>query len=166
MHSRCREPCIYGALRLCFHWARLKMQTLSVYHIQTLSIMLFLALVYYLSQTTVTAMPIMSLSPLSPSDSDACIDLSHCRTVWNIIWSCLAVIFSCTWVAVHPNIRSPKAREGNGWFQRLVWNPICTFASHRLPLFICALLVPEYILAWAMWQWFVARKIQKMQRGE
>ena len=33
--------------------------------------------------------------------------------------------------------------------------------EHRLPLFICALLVPEYVLAWSIRQFLVARKIAK-----
>ena len=33
--------------------------------------------------------------------------------------------------------------------------------DHRLPLFICALLVPEYVLAWSIQQFLVARQIAK-----
>ena len=41
-------------------------------------------------------------------------------------------IFSCTWVTVHPNVPCPKNE-----------NPVISFAGHRSPLFICALLVPS-----------------------
>ena len=68
-------------------------------------------------------------------------------------------IFSCTWVAVHPNIPCPKEREANSWIERCILNPLLSFAEHRLPLFICALLVPEYILAWAIRQFLRARRI-------
>ena len=64
-------------------------------------------------------------------------------------------IFSCTWVAVHPNVPCPKKR-----------NPIISFAGHRLPLFICALLVPEYVLAWAIRQFLRARQIANRDKGE
>lgn len=129
--------------------------------------MIFLILVYCLSQVTVTALSIPPISTRTPSSSDTCTGLTHCRTIWNIIWSCLVTIFSCTWVAIHPNIRSPKSRKGKTRYQRWVWNPICSFADHRLPLFVCALLVPEYILAWAIRQWFVAGKIERLRpRGE
>ena len=64
-------------------------------------------------------------------------------------------IFSCTWVAVHPNVPCPKKR-----------NPIISFAGHRLPLFICALLVPEYVLAWAIRQFLRAREIANRDKGE
>ena len=57
-------------------------------------------------------------------------------------------IFSCTWVAVHPNVPCPEKQ-----------NPVLSFAGHRLPLFICALLVPEYVLAWAIRQFLRARQI-------
>ena len=77
------------------------------------------------------------------------------------MWSCLVTIFSCAWVAVHPNVPCPKKREANGWIQRCIQNPLLSFMEHRLPLFICALLVPEYVLAWAIRQFFGAREIAK-----
>ena len=73
----------------------------------------------------------------------------------------MVTIFSCTWVAVHPNVPCPKKREANGWIERCIWNPLISFVEHRLPLFICALLVPEYVLAWSIRQFLVARKIAK-----
>ena len=82
------------------------------------------------------------------------------------MWSCLATIFSCTWVAIHPNIPCPKTREANGWVERCIWNPLLSFAEHRLPLFVCALLVPEYVLAWAIRQFLRARKIAKENKSE
>ena len=63
-------------------------------------------------------------------------------------------IFSCTWVAIHPNVPCPKNR-----------NPIISFAGHRLPLFICALLVPEFVLAWAIRQFFRARQIANQDKS-
>ena len=64
-------------------------------------------------------------------------------------------IFSCTWVAIHPNVPCPKNR-----------NPVISFAGHRLPLFICALLVPEFVLAWAIRQFLRARQIANQDKGE
>ena len=64
-------------------------------------------------------------------------------------------IFSCTWVAVHPNVPCPKNQ-----------NPVISFVGHRLPLFICALLVPEYVLAWAIRQFLRAREIANRDKGE
>ena len=123
--------------------------------------MLFLLFIYYLVQTAyIDASPVPSVNNRSLVEN-RCTDLTHCRTIWNIVWSCLVTIFSCTWVAVNPNIPCPRKREANGWIERCIWNPLLSFVEHRLPLFICALLVPEYILAWAIRQFLSARKISK-----
>ena len=119
--------------------------------------MLFLIFLYHLA-LSIYANPIPPIISRS-FEPNSCSDLSHCRTIWNIIWSCIVTIFSCTWVAVHPNIPCPKKMEAKNRFQRWILNPILSFAEHRLLLFVCALLVPEYILAWAIRQYLRARKI-------
>ena len=122
--------------------------------------MLFLLFLYYLLQGPSTNTgPILTIEHRSLMGNH-CNDLAHCRTIWNV-WSCLVTIFSCTWVAVHPNVPCPKKREANGWIERYIQNPLLSFVEHRLPLFICALLVPEYVLAWSIRQFFVAREIAK-----
>ena len=124
-------------------------------------LMLFLLFLYYLLQgPSIDAGPIPIIEDCSLTGNH-CNDLRHCRTIWNIVWSCLVTIFSCTWVAVHPNIPCPKKREASGWIKRFLWNPLLSFAEHRLPLFICALLVPEYVLAWAIRQFLRARMMAK-----
>ena len=128
--------------------------------------MLFLIFIYYVAQgVAIDASPIHFIGDRS-LESNHCADLAHCRTIWNIIWSCLVTIFSCTWVAVHPNIPCPKKREVNNRFQKWIWNPIMSFASHRLPLFVCALLIPEYVLAWAIRQYLSAGRIANENKGE
>ena len=119
--------------------------------------MLFLILLYYLA-LSIRASPIPPMTSRS-LESNSCSDLSHCRTIWNIIWSCIITIFLCTWVAVHPNVPCPEKREEENRFQRWIWNPLLSFVEHRLPLFVCALLVPEYVLAWAIRQYLSAQKI-------
>ena len=126
--------------------------------------MLFLILLYYLA-LSIRASPTPPIVSRSP-ESNSCKDLTHSRTIWNIIWSCLATIFSCTWVAVHPNMPCPKKREAKNRFQRWIRNPLLSFAEHRLPLFVCALLVPEYVLAWAIRQYLRAREIARDNKGE
>ena len=124
-------------------------------------VMLFLLFLYYLLQGPSTdAGPILTIEDRSLAGNH-CNDLAHCRTIWNIVWSCLVTIFSCTWVAMHPNVPCPKKREVNGWIERYIRNPLLSFVEHRLPLFICALLVPEYVLAWAIRQFLSARRIAK-----
>ena len=128
--------------------------------------MLFLFFIYYLTRgLAIDAAPIPSINNRS-FEPNHCPDLTHCRTIWNILWNCLATIFSCTWVAVHPNIPCPKEREGKNWFQKKIWNPILSVASHRLPLFVCALLVPEYMLGWAVRQYLAAGRIADENKGE
>ena len=127
--------------------------------------MLFLLFLYYLFQgPSIDAGPIPTAEDRSLTGNH-CNDLGHCRTIWNIVWSCVVTIFSCTWVAVHPNVPCPKKREANGWIERRIWNPLLSFVEHRLPLFVCALLVPEYVLAWAIRQFLKAREIAKENKG-
>ena len=129
-------------------------------------LMLFLLFLHYLLQGAyIDAFPIPTIDDRSLV-GNRCNDLAHCRTIWNIVWSCLVTIFSCTWVAVHPNIPCPKKRKANGWIQRCIWNPLLSFAEHRLPLFLCALLVPEYVLAWAIRQFLRAGEIADLNKGE
>ena len=129
-------------------------------------VMLFLLFLYYLLQgPSIDAGPIPTIENRSLA-GNYCNDLAHCRTIWNIVWSCLVTVFSCTWVAVHPNVPCPKKGEANGWIRRYIENPLLSFAEHRLPLFVCALLVPEYVLAWAIRQFLVARKIAKRNKSE
>ena len=42
----------------------------------------------------------------------------------------------------------------------------CHLLNHCLPLFICALLVPEYVLAWAIRQFLRAQKIVRENEGK
>lgn len=86
------------------------------------------------------------------------------RTVYNIVWSCLSTIFLCTWIAIHPNIAFRPEKPRVGWFEKGIWDPLVHFLSYKLPLFLWALLVPEYILAWAVRQYLMAGEIEK--RGE
>ena len=128
--------------------------------------MLLILFVYYIVQRAS-----VDASPISPVDyrslaPNHCTDISYCRSMWNIIWSCIITVLSSTWVALHPNIPSPKKRVANGWIEKCIRNPLLSFAEHRLPLFICALLLPEYVLAWAIRQFLSAREIANQDKGE
>ena len=67
---------------------------------------------------------------------------------------------------VHLNIPCPKIQEVNSWIKEYILNPLLSFAKHHLPLFICALLVPEYVLAWSIRQFITAQKIARENKGE
>ena len=58
------------------------------------------------------------------------------------------------------------SEETRNWIQGCICNPLLSFAEHHLPLFVCALLVPEYILAWAIRQYLEAWKIASVHKGE
>ena len=128
--------------------------------------MLFLLFLYYLIQgPSIDAGPIPTVENRSFTGNH-CGDFGHCRTIWDIVRSCLVTVFSCTWVAVHPNVPCPKKRKASGWIQKWIKNPLLSFAEHRLPLLVCALLVPEFILTWAIRQSLRAREIAHNNKGE
>ena len=91
--------------------------------------MLVLLFLYYLLQDVyIDAGPIPTAKNRSLAENH-CTDLTHCLTIWEIVWSCLVTIFSRTWVAVHLR-RNEKL--------------LLSFAEHLLS-FVCALLVPAQI---------------------
>ena len=117
--------------------------------------MLFFLFIHYLVQGTY-----IGTSSIPSIDNDSLVgnyytDPMHCHSIWNIVWSCLVTIFLCTWVAVHTNVPCPKNQ-----------NPVILFTRHCLLLFICALLVPEYVLVWAIRQFLRAQEIANQDRGE
>ncbi|KIM19874.1 hypothetical protein M408DRAFT_39406, partial [Serendipita vermifera MAFF 305830] len=83
------------------------------------------------------------------------------RSIWSIVWSCLSTIFLCTWVAVHPNVHFRPEKRNQRWLEKWLWDPLHEFFTYKLVLFLWALLVPEYILAWAVRQYFQAGAISK-----
>ena len=106
--------------------------------------------VFYLVSQVVQALPISEsnfesiIARAAPPNN--CNDLHNCRTIWNIIWSCLATIFACTWLALHLNI--PAINEG--WFM---------ITLRKAGIMILAVIAPEIVVVWAMRQWLVARRI-------
>ncbi|KAG1848932.1 hypothetical protein DFJ58DRAFT_914932 [Suillus subalutaceus] len=73
---------------------------------------------------------------------------NNTRTLWDIIWSCAATLFACTWTAVHPNI--PGMDEGK----------FAVF-SRRLGIMMIALIAPELMITWATCQFLSARDAAK-----
>ncbi|KZP11759.1 hypothetical protein FIBSPDRAFT_837278 [Athelia psychrophila] len=88
-----------------------------------------------------TSFPFVS----SDSTPNTCNELDKCRSLVGIITSCLATIFACIWVAVHPNIPGPN----QSWASR-------QFESCKV--LVVTLLVPEWVLAWAVRQYLQARE--------
>jgi len=88
---------------------------------------------------------VSSLADASPH-SPACNDVHNCRTLWSIIYSCLATIFACTWVSYHPDIPD---RTHTRWRIRVT----------RLLTVLISFLVPELTVAkaasecWKVWKY-------------
>ncbi|KAK0199449.1 hypothetical protein DFS33DRAFT_234988 [Desarmillaria ectypa] len=80
------------------------------------------------------------------------LDASAQRTLLQLIWSCSATIFACTWLAVHPNVpgRALKRRGRLAIFLR------------RAKLMLLIIMVPEIVIGWAAAQWRVARYIKNL----
>jgi hypothetical protein len=123
-----------------------------------LFLMLALLLLYAISQNAFgEAIPMSSIERRNPSGYD---ELVQTRTIWNIVWSCLSTIFLCTWGSLHPNISSTQEEPEMRWVDKLR-KTMVDLLTYKLPLFLWALLVPEYILAWAIRQYITASQIQK-----
>ncbi|THU79073.1 hypothetical protein K435DRAFT_561813, partial [Dendrothele bispora CBS 962.96] len=103
-------------------------------------------------------------SEVSSGALEGCNDLQSCRTVESIFYNCIAVIFACTYVAIHPNIPRSFRRSSShelievgdpftvNWVAVIVRDVSC----------MCfAFLSPELVMLWAMRQWFAARYIAR-----
>ncbi|KXN92714.1 hypothetical protein AN958_06992 [Leucoagaricus sp. SymC.cos] len=120
-----------------------------------LSTMLFLALLvtllHLVFSAPTTTSPADILDPPGPTipltifgrELPECANPARYRTLQGIIWSCLATIFACTWVSMHPNVPDPR------WsgFRRL---------RERIVLMFYAVIAPEFIAIWAFRQRMMA----------
>ncbi|KXN90940.1 hypothetical protein AN958_03007 [Leucoagaricus sp. SymC.cos] len=105
-------------------------------------------------KSSVTSAPVdIASDPHSPPSSlgiltrdlPECINPSRYRTVLQIVWSCLATIFACTWVALHPNVPSPRHA---GW----------TRLKRKVFMMFLGLIGLELVAIWAMRQRIGAAK--------
>ncbi|KAF9473622.1 hypothetical protein BDN70DRAFT_885670 [Pholiota conissans] len=118
--------------------------------------MLIVVLLLALSQT-------LESVPLSPpaGSPDPFFALDHReteshfgqRTVNDIVLSCFATIFACTWSAIHPNIPAPT----DCWWTRF---------KRQVTIMIYALLAPELITIWALRQRMGAKWIMEKYNRE
>ncbi|KAJ7839380.1 hypothetical protein B0H14DRAFT_2277246, partial [Mycena olivaceomarginata] len=70
------------------------------------------------------------------------------RTLFDIVWGCLATIFACTWVALHQNVPDPDL----GHFALLM---------RKLRMMLVMIIAPEVIVAFAARQLVSAWGISK-----
>ena len=85
--------------------------------------------------------------------TSACICPADQRSIWDILWSCLATILACSWFSVHPNIPAPNESS---------WRILL----RRLELMFWALVAPEMVIGWAFRQWTSARHLEKLYKGK
>ena len=124
------------------------------------SMLLVLTLVYVFHGFQSHAAPLTNLLAESRNNTSttvlstpACICPADQRSLWDILWSCLATIFVCSWVSVHPNIPAPNESSRRIFLR-------------RLELMFWAVVSPEMIIYWALRQWLGARDLKKTYKGE
>ncbi|KAJ7831569.1 hypothetical protein B0H13DRAFT_2431488 [Mycena leptocephala] len=108
--------------------------------------LLLLILVHFLSRNGSAAPVLHTLNDRSSTDS--CDDINNCRKLFDIVWGCLATIFACTWVSVHPNVPAP-----NQSLLVLFWR--------RLKMMLIAVIAPEIMVGFAARQFFAARVLSR-----
>ncbi|KAI0059875.1 hypothetical protein BV25DRAFT_1918233 [Artomyces pyxidatus] len=85
--------------------------------------------------------------------SDTCTDIATCRTRYTIVWSSLVTILACVWTAVHRNVPAPeKARESR-------YRRIMGVVLEAAKIVVVTVLVPEWVLAWAVRQYLNSRDV-------
>ena len=114
--------------------------------------LLVLTLVYLFHGIQTHAAPLTS-SNATVLSTLSCICSADQRSIWDIIWSCLATIFACSWVSVHPNIPAPNESSLRVFLR-------------RLELMFWAVVGPEMVISWAFRQWIGARQLEKRYKGE
>ncbi|KAJ7303473.1 hypothetical protein DFH08DRAFT_722187, partial [Mycena albidolilacea] len=107
--------------------------------------LLFLFIIHALS-TNGRPVPGHHFDPRASADS--CDDINNCRKLFDIVWGCLATIFACTWVSVHPKVPPPGQSP-----LALLWR--------RLKMMLIAMVAPELIVGFAARQFFIARRYSK-----
>ena len=123
---------------------------------------LILALVYvfhasgfYTHATPLTTLLAESSINLNTTvlDLPACICPADQRSLLDILWACLATLFACAWVSVHPNIPGPNESSWRIYLR-------------RLELMFWTVIGPEFIISWAFRQWLGARELEKRYKGD
>ena len=105
------------------------------------------------------------ISTTNAISDDKCDSLDGCRSLYSIVQSCIVTILACVWFAVHRNIPAPRVdppRYDNPVVKIYMFIRAEILDQRQAAtVFLVALLVPEWVLAWALRQFFVARQLSK-----
>ncbi|KAF7369979.1 hypothetical protein MSAN_00627800 [Mycena sanguinolenta] len=108
--------------------------------------LLILLAVHLLSRDSIAA-PLLR-PPDTRSTTDSCKDIDNCRTLFSVVSGCLATIFACTWVSVHPNVPPPDQNH-----LQLFWR--------RLKMMLIAMIAPEVMVGFAARQFLGSQWLVK-----
>lgn len=75
------------------------------------------------------------------------------RSLANLIQGCMITILACVWTSIHPNIPGP---DDSGWKS----------TKRRVLTMIYALIAPEFVVIWALRQYFAAQQIANLYNRE
>lgn len=128
--------------------------SIKAFHCPNFPIMIFFLTLYSLflhASDLVLAGP-LDLPPTSENLFEIDSNKLTRRSEWNIISSCFATIFACSWVAIHPNIPAPSDSSMRIFFRRLM-------------IMGYMLIVPEMVIVWAGRQWYAAHYIAETYKG-
>ncbi|KAF7367595.1 hypothetical protein MSAN_00822800 [Mycena sanguinolenta] len=113
--------------------------------------MLLIFITIYLLSKNSSAAPLSyptTLDARTPTDSSDNINNNNVRQFSDMVWGCLATIFACTWVSVHPNVPPP---DQNSF--RILWR--------RLKMMLIAIIAPEITVGFAARQFFASWRLSK-----
>ncbi|KAF8659461.1 hypothetical protein AX16_001828 [Volvariella volvacea WC 439] len=123
---------------------------------------MFLAGIFLAAFARALASPIPVAIPTSPIPSPLCVvtaalstgtcDPNKKRTIFDILYSCLGVIFLCTYISIHHNIPD----QSDSWVKKM-WSKIRTM--------LYAMVAPEIVIMWALRQRIVAGAIADWHKG-
>ncbi|KAJ6449584.1 hypothetical protein C8R45DRAFT_917237 [Mycena sanguinolenta] len=113
--------------------------------------LLILIVVHLLSQDSIAAPLSHPPNARATTDSESCNDINN-RSLFGIVWGCLATIFVCTWVSAHPNVPPPNQN-----LLQLFWR--------RLKMMLIGIIAPEVMVGFAARQFFASRSLSKRDVG-
>ena len=92
-----------------------------------------------------------------PQKGPNIVDSPKTRGTYNILWTCVFTLFTCTWTVQHLNI--PAERSGE---PKIVREKIYHMLHESLPKVLWMLIAPELLVAFAFQDWIHVRNFFKI----